>query len=137
MYYCGIDVAKRKHAIALLDEKGQLVQRPFTIENTRAGFDQLSRKLAGLLSGARDHDALSEQRPSGKPVQRRAHRHAVSGWHSRHHFKIDLRRGQPLGQCRAVARQKRITGDQADPPLSVSGMVKPLRQLSLRKESIG
>ena len=48
MYYCGIDVAKRKHAIALLDEKGQLVQRPFTIENTRAGFDQLLQALTAL-----------------------------------------------------------------------------------------
>jgi transposase len=50
MYYCGIDVAKRKHAIALLDEKGQLVQRPFPIENTRAGFDQLRQALAALNS---------------------------------------------------------------------------------------
>jgi hypothetical protein len=41
MDYCGMDVAKRKHAIALLDEKGHLVQPSFTIENTRAGFDQL------------------------------------------------------------------------------------------------
>jgi len=48
MYYCGIDVAKRKHAVALLDEKGQLVQRPFTIENTRAGFDQLLQALKAL-----------------------------------------------------------------------------------------
>ena len=48
MYYCGIDVAKRKQAIALLDEKGQLVQRPFTIENTRAGFDQLRQALTTL-----------------------------------------------------------------------------------------
>jgi transposase len=48
MYYCGIDVAKRKQAIALLDEKGQLVQRPFTIENTRAGFDQLLQVLTAL-----------------------------------------------------------------------------------------
>ena len=48
MYYCGIDVAKRKHAIALLDEHGQPVQRPFTIENTRAGFDQLLQALAAL-----------------------------------------------------------------------------------------
>jgi len=48
MYYCGIDVAKRKHAIALLDEHGQPVQRPFTIDNTRAGFDQLLQALAHL-----------------------------------------------------------------------------------------
>ena len=48
MYYCGIDVAKRKHAIALLDEHGQLTQRPFTIDNTRAGFEQLRHALAQL-----------------------------------------------------------------------------------------
>src|SRR5512136_1430895 len=48
MYYCGIDVAKRKHAIALLDEHGQPAQRPVTIENTRAGFDQLLHALAQL-----------------------------------------------------------------------------------------
>ena len=48
MYYYGIDVAKRKHAIALLDENGQPVQRAFTIENTRAGFDQLLQALAAL-----------------------------------------------------------------------------------------
>jgi transposase len=48
MYYCGIDVAKRKHAIALLDEHGQPVQRSFTIDNTRAGFDQLLQALAHL-----------------------------------------------------------------------------------------
>jgi transposase len=48
MSYCGIDVAKRKHAVALLDEHGQPLQRPFTIENTRAGFDQLLQALADL-----------------------------------------------------------------------------------------
>ncbi len=48
MYYCGIDVAKRKHAIALLDEPGDPVHRPFTIDNTRAGFDQLWQVLASL-----------------------------------------------------------------------------------------
>jgi len=48
MYYCGIDVAKHKHAIALLDEQGQPVQRAFTIENTRAGFDHLLQALAQL-----------------------------------------------------------------------------------------
>jgi transposase len=48
MYYCGIDVAKRKHAIALLNDRGQPVQRAFTIENTRAGFDQLLQALTTL-----------------------------------------------------------------------------------------
>jgi transposase len=47
-YYCGIDVAKRKHAVALLDEKGHLMQRPVMIDNTRAGFDQLLQALAAL-----------------------------------------------------------------------------------------
>ncbi len=48
MYYCGIDVAKRKQAIAISDEHGRLLQRPFTIETTRAGFDQLLQALAAL-----------------------------------------------------------------------------------------
>jgi len=48
MYYCGIDIAKRKHAVALFDEHGQPVQRSFTIENTRAGFDHLLQALADL-----------------------------------------------------------------------------------------
>jgi transposase len=48
MYYCGIDIAKRKHAIARANDQGQLTQRPFTIENTRAGFDQLLQVLAAL-----------------------------------------------------------------------------------------
>jgi transposase len=48
MYYCGIDVAKRKHAVALLDEHGRPVQRPFAIENTRAGFDHVLHALAQL-----------------------------------------------------------------------------------------
>ena len=48
MYYCGIDVAKRKHAISLMDDHGQPVQRSFTIENTRAGFDHLLHALAQL-----------------------------------------------------------------------------------------
>jgi transposase len=48
MYYCGIDVAKRQHAVAFVNEKGQLMQRPLMIENTRAGFDQLRQALVGL-----------------------------------------------------------------------------------------
>ena len=48
MLYCGIDVAKHKHAVALLNEKGQVLQPAFTITNTRAGFDQLRQILQGL-----------------------------------------------------------------------------------------
>lgn len=45
MYYCGIDVAKHKHAVSLLDEKGQAVKAVFGISNTRLGFDQLLETL--------------------------------------------------------------------------------------------
>jgi transposase len=48
MYYIGIDVAKRKHTIAVLDEHGRLSHRPVTIDNTRAGFDQLLQVLTQL-----------------------------------------------------------------------------------------
>jgi transposase len=45
MLFCGIDIAKRQHVVALLDEKGQLVQPVFSIRNDRAGFDQLIHVL--------------------------------------------------------------------------------------------
>ena len=46
MYFCRIDVAKRKHVVLVLDEQGQIVKPSFTIHNTRAGFGQLHRVLS-------------------------------------------------------------------------------------------
>jgi transposase len=45
MYYCGIDVAKHKHAVALLDEHGQAQKPAFATENTHAGMDYLLGEL--------------------------------------------------------------------------------------------
>jgi transposase len=45
MIFCGIDVAKLKHAITLMDEKGQILKAAFTITNNRSGFDQLHKEL--------------------------------------------------------------------------------------------
>lgn len=50
MFFCGIDVAKLKHAVSLMDEKGQILKVAFTIANNRSGFDQLHRELQ-LLGG--------------------------------------------------------------------------------------
>ncbi len=47
-YYCGIDVAKHKHAVALLDEQGAPRKPGFAVENTRAGLDKLGQELAAL-----------------------------------------------------------------------------------------
>ena len=48
MLYCGIDVAERKHAVAVLDEHG-LPQKPvFMIENTHAGMEHLLAELKSL-----------------------------------------------------------------------------------------
>ena len=44
-YYCGIDVAKRKHAVAVVDEHGHSQTAVFTMENTRAGMDVLLNAL--------------------------------------------------------------------------------------------
>jgi transposase len=45
MNYCGIDVAKRKHAVVVLDEHGQSHRAVFNIENTHAGLDFLVEEL--------------------------------------------------------------------------------------------
>jgi len=49
-YYCGIDVAKRKHAVAILDEIGQMQKPVFETENTLAGMVYLIEQL-GRLAG--------------------------------------------------------------------------------------
>ena len=46
MYYCGIDVAKRKHSAIVLDAHADVVQQNFTFKNDREGFDQLLTTLA-------------------------------------------------------------------------------------------
>jgi transposase len=48
MAYCGVDVAKHKHVVVVLDEQGQVLKPAFAIANTRAGFDQLRQALQGL-----------------------------------------------------------------------------------------
>jgi transposase len=50
MYYCGIDVAKRKQAVAILDERGQLHKPVFEVENTHDGLGFLVEEL-GRLGG--------------------------------------------------------------------------------------
>jgi len=48
MLYCGIDVAKRKHAVVILDERGQIHKPVFETENTHAGMDLLLDVLQKL-----------------------------------------------------------------------------------------
>jgi transposase len=48
MYYCGIDVAKHKHAVAVLDEQGGVQKPAFTTENTHAGMHTLLEVLKPL-----------------------------------------------------------------------------------------
>jgi len=51
MYYCGIDVAKRKHAVGLMTEQGQLHKPVFAVDNTRPGLDKLLHELS-ILDGS-------------------------------------------------------------------------------------
>lgn len=48
MGICGIDIAKLKHAVLVLDEQGQIIVPAFTITNNRSGFEQLHQRLAAL-----------------------------------------------------------------------------------------
>jgi transposase len=48
MYFCGIDVAKRKHVALLLDGAGQPIKSAFAFDNNRSGFDQLLAELQAL-----------------------------------------------------------------------------------------
>ncbi|MCC6569569.1 MAG: IS110 family transposase [Anaerolineales bacterium] len=48
MFYCGIDVAKHKHAVVVLDEQGKVHKPAFTTENTHAGMQTLLEALHPL-----------------------------------------------------------------------------------------
>lgn len=48
VYSCGIDVAKRKHAVAILNERGQVHKAVFEVENTQAGLTFLTETLQQL-----------------------------------------------------------------------------------------
>ena len=46
MFFCGIDVAKHKHAVLVVDDTGQIIRPAFSIDNNRVGFERLSTVLA-------------------------------------------------------------------------------------------
>jgi len=48
MFFCGIDVAKHRHAVLVVDDKGQVLQPAFSFDNNRTGFDQLAAVLTEL-----------------------------------------------------------------------------------------
>lgn len=48
MYYVGIDWADQKHDVAIVDDHGAFVGKPFTISQTLAGFAQLQQRLRSL-----------------------------------------------------------------------------------------
>ena len=60
MYYCGIDVAKRKHAVVVLDERGKVYRPVFTIQNTQAG--------AGCVRACATHPYMRVCTPGTQPT---------------------------------------------------------------------
>jgi transposase len=48
MFYCGIDVGKYKHTVAILSERGQVVKPAFAIENTQPGMSMLLDEIKRL-----------------------------------------------------------------------------------------
>jgi len=48
MFYVGIDIAKRKHDIAIIDEEGDEILSGFHFSNSSAGFEKLLKMLAKL-----------------------------------------------------------------------------------------
>lgn len=51
MFYVGIDIAKRSHVAAVIDEAENVVVGPFEFANTQSGFKKLLGKLEGARAG--------------------------------------------------------------------------------------
>lgn len=54
MLYIGIDVAKNKHDLAVIDEMGTIIEKNFRFENSYTGFQKLQVKLVGLTEAVDD-----------------------------------------------------------------------------------
>ena len=48
MIYVGIDVAKDKHDCFITNSDGEVLFKPFTIQNNLAGFDELYQKIESV-----------------------------------------------------------------------------------------
>jgi transposase len=48
MYFCGIDIAKKKHDAVIVDGEGNVLGKPISITNTAAGFEELLTRLESL-----------------------------------------------------------------------------------------
>ena len=48
MYYCGIDIAKKKHDAVILADDGNIQGKPLTITNTASGFEELISRLQSV-----------------------------------------------------------------------------------------
>lgn len=62
MLYVGIDVAKNKHNLAVIDEKGNILEKNFRFENSYTGFQELQTRLSCLTEPFNDsiHIALED-----------------------------------------------------------------------------
>lgn len=54
MLYIGIDVAKNKHDLAVIDEKGNILENNFRFENSYTGFQKLQNRLSCLTEHCND-----------------------------------------------------------------------------------
>jgi len=48
MFYCGIDIAKKKHDAVILADDGNTQGKPLTITNTASGFEELIARLQSV-----------------------------------------------------------------------------------------
>lgn len=70
-FFVGIDIAKARHEVAVVDDRGELQRKPFSIPNSGEGFDQLRQCLSALASPQEIRIALEATGPYGWPLQYR------------------------------------------------------------------
>ncbi|WP_197093059.1 IS110 family transposase [Carnobacterium maltaromaticum] len=62
MLFVGIDIAKNKHDICILDSLGSLLVKQLTISNTKEGFMTLHNQLSKLLAETGDKATIKSQK---------------------------------------------------------------------------
>ena len=115
MYYVGIDVAKEKHYVSVIDEQGDFVIKPFWIYSDGVGLNELVKKLNDISLTYDDFILALES--TG------AYSENIYEYFTELGFKIILLNSYQTAKFRDLTTMKKVKNDAID-SLVIAGLIK-------------
>ena len=115
MYYVGIDVAKEKHYVSIIDELGNFVTKPFWIYSDGVGLNELVKKL-NEISWTYDDFILALESTG-------AYSENIYEYFTELGFKVILLNSYQTAKFRDLTTMKKVKNDAID-SLVIAGLIK-------------